>query len=152
MWKLLIAKHNLMEALSDLNSFTKILTDKGYNGYFHTQGAYAGKLKESIGGYLNNCRKGAAGVPKPVLLLTGYLQWSGEDKARVECSMWVQYRNGKFNLRKMEVTKKDRFGQPLKRTELTNLSTIAAPKSTEAIAMVSDAATQKVVSRTGRRI
>lgn len=26
-----------MEALSDLSTFAKILTDKGYNGYFHTQ-------------------------------------------------------------------------------------------------------------------
>ena len=33
-----------MEALSDLSTFAKILTDKGYNGDFHTQGAYAGKL------------------------------------------------------------------------------------------------------------
>ena len=141
-----------MEALSDLNTFAKILTDKGYDGYFHTQGAYAGKLKESIGEYLDNCRNGVEGVAKPVLLLTGYLQWSGEDKPRIECSMWVQYRNGKFNLRKMEVTKKDRFGQLLKKTELNNLSTIGAPRSKEAIAMVSDAAIQNVVSRTGRRL
>lgn len=141
-----------MEALSDLNTFAKILTDKGYDGYFHTQGAYAGKLKESIGEYLDNCRNGAEGVTKPVLLLTGYLQWSGEDKPRIECSMWVKYQNGKFNLQKMEVTKKDRFGQLLKKTELNNLSTIGAPRSKEAIAMVSDAAIQNVVSRTGRRL
>ena len=43
-----------MEALSDLSTFAKILTDKGYNGYFHTQGAYAGKLKDSISEYLEN--------------------------------------------------------------------------------------------------
>ncbi|MBN8880559.1 hypothetical protein [Chitinophaga sp. 212800010-3] len=141
-----------MEALSDLNTFAKILTDKGYDGYFHTQGAYAGKLKESIGEYLDNCRNGVEGVAKPVLLLTGYLQWSGEDKPRIECSMWVKYQNGKFNLQKMEVTKKDRFGQLLKKTELNNLSTIGAPRSKEAIAMVSDAAIQNVVSRTGRRL
>jgi len=141
-----------MEALSDLNTFAKILTDKGYDGYFHTQGAYAGKLKESIGEYLDNCRNGVEGVAKPVLLLTGYLQWSGEDKPRIECSMWVKYQNGKFNLQKMEVTKKDRFGQLLKKTELNNLSTIGAPRSKEAIAMVSDAAIQNVVSGTGRRL
>jgi hypothetical protein len=35
----------------------KILTDKGYNGYFHTQGAYAGKLKDSISEYLESCQK-----------------------------------------------------------------------------------------------
>ena len=59
-----------METLSDLNTFAKILTDKGYNGYFHTQGAYAGKLKESIGEYLENCQKGTDSLPKQDLLLT----------------------------------------------------------------------------------
>ena len=77
-----------MEALSDLNTFAKILTEKGYNGYFHTQGAYAGKLKDSISEYLENCQKGADSLPKQDLLLTGYLQWSGENKPRVECNMW----------------------------------------------------------------
>ena len=132
-----------MEALSDLNTFAKILTDKGYNGYFHTQGAYAGKLKDSITDYLESCQKGADSLPKQDLLLTGYLQWSGEDKPRVECSMWVQYLNGKFSLNKMEVAKKDRFGQLLKKSELANLSVISAPKAVEAVALVTDEPKQK---------
>ena len=132
-----------MEVLSDLNTFAKILTEKGYNGYFHTQGAYAGKLKESISDYLESCQKGADTLPKQDLLLTGYLQWSGEDKPRVECSMWVQYLNGKFSLNKMEVAKKDRFGQLLKKSELANLSVISAPKAVEAVALVNDAPKQK---------
>ncbi len=103
-----------MEALSDLSTFAKILTDKGYNGYFHTQGSYAGKLKDSISEYLESCQKGADTLPKQDLLLTGYLQWSGDDKPRVECSMWVKYLNGKFSLSRMEVAKKDGFGQLLK--------------------------------------
>ena len=132
-----------MEALSDLSTFAKILTDKGYNGYFHTQGAYAGKLKDSITDYLESCQKGADSLPKQDLLLTGYLQWSGEDKPRVECSMWVQYLNGKFSLNKMEVAKKDRFGQLLKKSELANLSVMSAPKLTEAVALVNDAPKQQ---------
>lgn len=139
-----------MEALSDLNTFAKILTDKGYNGYFHTQGAYPGKLKESINEYLENCRKGAEGVPKQELLLTGYLWWAGEDKPHVQCSMWVKYQNGKFDLNKLEVTKKDRFGKLLKQSKLINLSAIAAPMAGEAVAMVSDAPKQNVVHRSRR--
>ncbi|GAA0886488.1 hypothetical protein GCM10009120_50870 [Sphingobacterium siyangense subsp. cladoniae] len=132
-----------MEALSDLNTFAKILTDKGYNGYFHTQGAYAGKLKDSISDYLESCQKGADSLPKQDLLLTGYLQWSGEDKPRVECNMWVKYLNGKFSLDRMEVTRKDGFGQLLKKSELTGLSIISAPKAAEAIALVSEEQKQK---------
>lgn len=127
-----------MEALSDLNTFAKILTDKGYNGYFHTQGAYAGKLKDSISKYLENCQKGVDTLPEQNLLLTGYLQWSGEDKPRVECNMWVKYQDGKFSLNKMEVIKKDGFGQLLKKSELANLSVLSAPKAMEAVALVND--------------
>ncbi len=139
-----------METLSDLNTFAKILTEKGYNGYFHTQGAYAGKLKESISDYLESCQKGADTLPKQDLLLTGYLQWSGEDKPSVECSMWVNYLNGKFSLNRMEVARKDQFGQLLKKSELTNLSIISAPKLTEAIALVNDEQKQNLGSSSKR--
>ncbi len=124
-----------MEALSDLNTFTKILTDKGYNGYFLTQGAYGGKLKDSISEYLEH-QKDSHSLSKHELLLTVYLLWAGEDKPRVECRMWVKYLNGKFFLDRMEVAKKDRFGQVLKKSELTNLSVVTAPEAVNAIALV----------------
>ena len=127
-----------MEALSDLSTFAKILTDKGYNGYFHTQGAYAGKLKDSISDYLESCQKGADTLPKQDLLLTGYLQWSDDDKPRVECSMWVKYLNGKFSLNRMEVAKKDGFGQLMKKSALSDLSIISVPKAIASIALVSE--------------
>ena len=133
-----------MEALSDLKTFAKILTDKGYNGYFHTQSAYAGKLKDSISEYLESCQKGADTLPKQDLLLTGYLQWSGEDKPSVECSMWVNYLNGKFSLNRMEVARKDQFGQLLKKSELTNLSLIVVPNAVEVIALDNDEQKQNV--------
>ena len=136
-----------MEIKSDLNTFAKILTEKGYDGYFHTQGAYAGKLKESISEYLENCRNGTEGTPKPELLLTSYLQWSGEDDPYVVCNMCVNHLNGKFSLQKMEISRKDRYGQLLKHSELTNLSVITVPKATEAIAMVSDIPKQRNVHR-----
>jgi hypothetical protein len=127
-----------MEVLSDLSTFAEILTDKGYDGYFHTQGAYAGKLEESIGKYLENCQKGTESLPKQDLLLTGYLQWSGDEEPSVKCSMWVKYLNGKFSLNRMEIEKKDRFGQLLKTAELTNLSTETALKAVDAVALVND--------------
>lgn len=117
--------------------------DKGYTNYFHTQGAYAGKLKESLEEYLENCQKGADSLPKQDLLLTGYLQWSGEDKPSVECIMWIKYLNGKLALNRMEIAKKDRFGQLLKKSELTNLTVISAPKAVDAVALVNDEQKQK---------
>jgi hypothetical protein len=77
-------------------------------------------------------------LPKLELLLTSYLQWSGEDKPRVECSMWVKYVNGKFSLNRMEAAKKDGFGQLLKKSALTDLSIISVPKAIAAIALVSE--------------
>lgn len=133
-----------MEAISDLNTFVKILTDKGYNGYFLTQGAYGGKLKDSITEYLEQ-RKDAHNQPKEELLLTTYLLWAGEDKPRVECSMWVNCLNGKFFLDRMEVAKKDRFGQVLKKSELTNLSVMTVPKAVKALALVNMVRKEKAV-------
>jgi hypothetical protein len=127
-----------METFSDLNTFAMTLTEKGYNGYFHTQGAYPGKLKDSIWEYLESCQKGADNLPKQELLLTTYLQWSGEDKPRIECSMWVKYMNGKFSLNRIEAAKKDGFGQLLKRSALTDLSIISVPKAIAAITLVSE--------------
>lgn len=134
-----------MEVKSDLDTFAKILTEKGYDGYFYTQGAYPGKLKESISKYLENCKNGSEGAVKPELLLTNYLQWSGEDNPYVVCDMYVSHRNGKFSLDKMEITRKDNYGQLLKKSELANLSVMTVPKAKEAIAMVSDAPTQRKV-------
>jgi hypothetical protein len=64
--------------------------------------------------------------------------------------MWVKYLNGKFFLNKMEVARKDQFGQLLKQSELTDLSVVTVPKAREAIAMVSDAPEQKTVDRRKR--
>ncbi|MNE28624.1 hypothetical protein D3C80_1220700 [compost metagenome] len=43
----------------------------------------------------------------------------------------------------MEVARKDQFGQLLKKSELTNLSVISAPKAMEAVALVNDEQKQK---------
>ena len=49
----------------------------------------------------------------------------------------------RVSLNKMEVAKKDRFGQLLKKSELANLSVISAPKAVEAVALVNDEPKQK---------
>jgi hypothetical protein len=64
--------------------------------------------------------------------------------------MCVKHLNGKFSLQKMEISRKDRYGQLLKHSELTNLSVITVPKATEAIAMVSDIPKQKDVRQIRR--
>jgi len=50
----------------------------------------------------------------------------------------------------MEVEKKDGFGQLLKKSELTNLSVMTAPKAKEAIALVSEV-TKQTVPKNPRR-
>lgn len=141
-------KTNIMEALSDLKTFAKILTDKGYRGYFHTQGAYAGKLKDSIGDYLANNRKNLGKTFKQELLVTGCLLWTDIDVPGVECSMWIRYFNGKFFLHRMEVTRKDPSGRLLKQERLSNLSAVfAVPKAKKLIAMVGSIPKQRAISK-----
>ncbi|WP_199117827.1 hypothetical protein [Pedobacter sp. ASV28] len=128
-----------MEQKHDLQTFAKILTEKGYDGYFTTQAAYPDKIRESLGRYMESSGKGLEPQSNR-FILRGYLQWSGEDKPRVECSIWVRHEKGKLDLLKMEITKTDRYGQPVGRATLTGLSATELPKATEAVAMVADTA------------
>ena len=132
-----------MKQLLDLDTFSKNLSDKGYNGYFHTQSAYPGKLKDSISEYLEACSSGKEQLPKGDLILTGYLHWAGDDRPSVQCNLWVKHENGTFGLSKMEVKKNDRFGNILKHSELLNLSVETAPKANEPVSMVSEIEKQK---------
>lgn len=138
-----------MKQSLDLNTFSRVLGDKGYDGYFTTQAAYPGKLKDSLSEYLEACAAGKETL-KTQLLLTGYLQWSGDDKPSVECLLWVKYERGNFELQKMDIVKKDQFGLPLKRCSITNLSAESVPKASEAAALVKEVTGQKTI-QSGRR-
>lgn len=135
-----------MEKAYDLDTFAKILTDKGYSGYFHTQAAYPDKLKESIRQYLEACRNGTD-MRKPELLLNTYLQYNGEEKPRINCYMWIKHHHETFELQRMEIEKKDQYGQLMKQSELTGLSAATAPTASQAIAMVNDELKQKTAPR-----
>ncbi|MGJ1526237.1 hypothetical protein ACR79H_11285 [Sphingobacterium spiritivorum] len=137
-----------MKQLYDLEMFAKTLTDKGYDGYFHTEAAYADKLKDSINGFLEACEKGTDKPMLPnILLLKTYLQWNGDDKPKVECNMWVKYENGSFDVQEMDIERTDRYGQLLKQSKLTNLTTGSVPTVKEAIAQISEKPKEQTVSR-----
>lgn len=138
-----------MKQLLDLESFTKVLIDKGYNGYFTTQAAYPGKIKDSISEYLEACAKGAEPL-KTELLLMGYLEWSGDDKPSVECLLWLKHEKGNFELEKMQIARKDQFGLPLKHCKLRSLTAESMPKASEAVALVKEAAAQKTIQSARR--
>lgn len=138
-----------MKQLLDLESFTKVLIDKGYNGYFTTQAAYPGKIKDSISEYLAACAKGTEPL-KTELLLMGYLQWSGDDKPSVECMLWVKHEKENFEIQKMDIVRKNQFGLPLKHCSLTSLSAESIPKASEAVALVEEAASQKTIQSARR--
>lgn len=131
-----------MKELLDLNTLCKILCDKGYNGYFMTQAAYPGKIKDSILDYLQSCAAGLDTL-KPEFILRGYLDWQGDDKPSIECHLWIKHEKGTFDLQKMEITRKNEFGESLAQRVLINISGHTVPKKKEAIAMISEAITQE---------
>lgn len=45
-----------MKQLLDLNTFAKTLTEKGYDGYFHTEASYPDKIKDSLNRFLEACK------------------------------------------------------------------------------------------------
>ncbi len=142
-----------MKQLLDLDAFAKILTDKGYNGYFHTESCCAGKIKDSISEFLEAWDNGKeAPLLANHLHLSTYIEWNGDDKPNVMCNMWVKYENGKFDLQETEmyIRRTDRYGQLLKQSKLTNLTANSVPTVKEAIAQVSDTPKQQLSSRSRR--
>ena len=134
-----------MKQSFDLDTFAKTLTDKGYDGYFQTEAAYADKIKDSISRFLEACNNGTDKPMLPnILMLKTYLQWNGEDKPKVECNMWVKYEDGLFDVQKMNIERTDQFGQLLKQSKLTDLSTNSVPTRKEAIAQVLDTPKQEL--------
>jgi len=127
-----------MEQLHDVESFAKVLTSKGYDGYFHTGSAFPGKVKDSLTKYMEMHRVEIERNPRPELTLTGYLKWDGEELPSVQCNMVVRHESGKFDVQKMEITKNDRYGQLLKKVELDNLTVNTLPKIADAITMVNE--------------
>ncbi|WP_068597216.1 hypothetical protein ACF3NR_00140 [Vaginella massiliensis] len=137
-----------MKQSLDLDTFAKTLTDKGYDGYFQTEAAYADKIKDSISMFLEACKNGIDRPMLPnILMLKTYLQWNGDDKPKVECNMWVKYENGLFDVQKMNIERTDRYGQLLKQSKLTDLSTSSLPTRKEAIAQVSEKPKEQLASR-----
>src|SRR5690554_1867043 len=137
-----------MKQLLDLDTFSKTLTDKGYDGYFLTQADYPDKIKDSINRFLEACKNGTDKLLYPDLLpIQTYLEWNGEDKPKVSYHIWVAHENGKFDVRKMEIERTDRYGHSMKKSELTNLTTGAVPTAKEALAKVLDTPKQQFSSR-----
>lgn len=132
----------------DLDMFAKTLTEKGYDGYFLTDGGYPDKLKDSIGRFLEACENG---TDQPLqagsLLLKTYLEWYGEDKPYTDCYMDVRHEDGKFDVQEINIKRKDRYGNILKKSELTNLTTETAPTVKEALARVIEEPQKKKVYR-----
>lgn len=138
-----------MGQLLDLDTFAKTLTDKGYDGYFHTESCCAGKLKDSISEFLEAWNNGKeAPLVADHLHLSTYLEWNGEDKPNIQCNMWVKYENGKLDLQGTElyIKRVDRYGQLLKQAKLTNLSASSFPTRKEAIAQVSEKPKKQVAN------
>tara|TARA_R110002072_G_scaffold147901_1_gene295264 strand:- start:864 stop:1295 length:432 start_codon:yes stop_codon:yes gene_type:complete len=137
-----------MKQALDLDTFAKILTDKGYDGYFHTEAAYPDKIKDSISRFLEAYNNG---MDKPMLpnimMLKTYLQWNDDDKPKVECNMWVKYEDGLFDVQKMEIERTDQYGHSMKKSVLTDLSTSSVPTRKEAIAQVSEKPKEQVAPR-----
>lgn len=128
-----------MKQLLDLDTFVKTLTDKGYDGYFQTEAAYADKLKDSISRFLEACKSGTDKPMLPnIMMLKTYLEWNGDDKPKVECNMWVEYEKGLFDVQKMNIERIDQYGKLLKQSKLTDLSANSVPTKKEAIAQVSE--------------
>lgn len=141
------AKYTMMEKGYDLDTFAKILTEKGYIGNFQTAAGYSDTVKESISRFLEAYRNGQETIRNSELRLNTSLQYNGEDKPHVDCYMSVKFHNEKFDLLSMDIKKNDCYGNLIKKSELTGLSFSTIPTAREAIAMVNEKLKQKMIPR-----
>lgn len=139
-----------MGKLYGLDQFVRLLSDKGYSGYFLTGGAHPGKLKESLEAYMDECRKGEAPMLEDGLYLTTYLKWEGEDKDYVVCNMFIEHKDTQFDVRRMDISQKSRYGIVIKREELQGLCSDQVPDVKTAIEMVDDTCQRQSTSAKNR--
>lgn len=141
-----------MKQLLDLDTFAEALSEKGYDGNFLTEAAYPDKIKESITRFLEACKNGSDKPLKPGRFsLMTYIEWNGDDKPSVECYIRVQHEDGKFDVQKMDITKRDEYGRLMKKIELADLTTATIPTRKEALAFVSVTPKHQFTSRGCRR-
>lgn len=137
-----------MKELHDLETFTKILTNKGYDGYFVTGEDYGDKLRESIGKFLEAHKNGTNfSLFGNRLLLRTYLEWNGNHKPYTDCVMLVKWENNSFDVERMDVERRDRYSHVLKRVEFKNLSTASVPTVKEVLSQVTEKTKEQIAPR-----
>ena len=126
-----------MEQLHDINTFVKMITDKGYNGAFQTSSAYPDTLGKSIRRFLDACEKGTDyPLNENKLMLRTFLEWNGEDRPYTDCVMWVKWKDNSFDVESMEVERKNRYSVSMKKMAFNNLTTTTMPSVQEVLSQI----------------
>jgi hypothetical protein len=122
--------------LREVEDFAKVMTGKGYDQAFLTNGGFPGSLKQSIDHYLYAVVMGSEnGISNGFQLFT-YLKWEGEGKENVEADFKIIVANGGLKVSSMTTTLMDGYGNSLNaKTDQVWLPS-HVPTKLEAIAML----------------
>ncbi len=127
------------EMIEDVNRFSKIIGDKGYDGHFLTNGGYPDRLKDSVLRYLYSSIIGdEKGIGGGLHLFT-YLEWKGDDKPFIDCSLTVRH-SPVFGLQvsDMEISYKNEYGFVLKSKRFEGIIFNDIPERHDAVNMVKE--------------
>ncbi|WET69071.1 hypothetical protein [Sphingobacterium sp.] len=124
-----------MEILSNLKTFSKILTDKGYEGLYSVKGGGLGSLEDVLTDQINK-PSNKIRHQSYELVLRGTLKWSSEKNLRFDSIIWVRRMGSKFFLHKMKFEKRKGTGRLISSLEFNNLTVMTAPTIKRAIAQL----------------
>jgi len=138
--------------LQQADKLSNLLTSRGYDGMFQTNGGYPGTPNESLKKYLYETMLGnERGLIAGISLRT-YAQWENEHSNSVECRFSVRLGGTRqFIVDHMSIDHRDQYGRTIKELELHILPGAEIPDKKEAIAKVM-APNQQITRPKGLRI
>lgn len=133
--------------MKELERFVATMEQKGYKGNFLTNGEFPDTLKGSISKYLETVIAKDSTNPNIELQLETYPEWKDEEQEHIVANMFVSLKNEKFELYRMDIRLRDRYGKTINSCSLEPISTVTLPDIKEAISKVKIQGIQKQAYR-----
>lgn len=124
------------ELLQAARRFAAILKEKGYTGSFLSGGGYPDDPEKSLARFIREATVSDFNSLQKGFWMETYLCWNGEEQDRFLASFHAAYRNGAFEVSRMDIAHKDRYGKTIADCRLGGLSTATLPDCSAAIAKV----------------
>lgn len=124
------------ELLQAAQRLAATLKDKGYTGSFLTNAGYPDDPEKSLSRFIGSATVADLRKIQEGFWMETFLSWKGEEQERIFATFHAAYRNGEFEVSRMDIEYKNRYGITIQNQKLDGLSAATLPDRTAAIAKV----------------